>query len=293
MTWCYGDCRKRGALYQIADPGKVEIVVAPTLLFMRQKIPFCRQCAVGARSAAACLPCEEVGKVEEISGSRPALRQMFLQPHQLRYLHFGRYRSAGEIQDRVTRRGEKIRLVDGAMIEPNHRVEPVFAGGRDRHLLAGFAARNQRTCGIKPDGSHTRRIDRRVRHGRPHRKADRLPYVLGIVLGVVFPWPLHQDGMSGARQHCTMTIEHPGARAACSDIDRNEILAHEASFPSLFCRKPGENRSVSSPARQPASALEPWRPFRSRTRWTKSGIASNTRSGSSAAICWRNAGKRA
>src|SRR5690606_18041906 len=169
-------------------------------------------------------------------------------------------------------------LGDGAVVEPDDGVEAIVARRRDTDLRAAAIAHHERTGGVEAYRRDAFRRQAGRRDRIAHRRAGGLPYILGIVLGMVFPRPLHHDRIAGLRQQSPVLIEDAGTGTGRADIDRNDVITHQDEFPapsgipSDLLRRRYTARWEECPA-GPSMCL--------RTRCLKSGMASNTASGAS------------
>ena len=208
------------ALQQIVEADLGQEVLLPAGRLMRQIGPFAGQRALRAGKRAGCAPGQEVGEVEKIAGFRPALRHVPLQPHQLRHRHFRRHDAADEIEHAVAGRRAVVGLRQRAVVEPDDRV-PVVAARWSRPT-AGWPSRSRTTSEqvaskLMPA---TASADTPAACARlPHRRADRGPDVVGIMLGMAGPWLLHRDRLFAAPKQRSVKAQNAGARAARAHID--------------------------------------------------------------------------
>ena len=170
--------------------------------------------AAGARVRAAGAPGQKVGEVEDPPVVPPALRQMALQPHELRDLHLGRHRAADEIQHR----GGRSRCIPAPRRSRGGRARPRRSSAPRRwsRPQAGPARpveRHQRAGGIEADPRDRLGSDAGLGPRRARRGADRPPDVVGILLGMVRRRPVHGDRPAVPGEHPAAARRTGPARA--------------------------------------------------------------------------------
>ena len=123
-------------------------------------------------------------------------------------------------------RGAEVRLGKSAMVEPDDRVPARIALAVDGEGQALAVADHERTGGIEADRDDGVRRHTRLCARGLDRDADRRPDVFGIMLGVVFFRPVHQNGIIGTRQQRAFRIEDAGTRTPCANVDGNDEITH-------------------------------------------------------------------
>ena len=207
-------------LRQIAKADRVEIVRIPAAL-MRKIGPFAGDRAGGALQRATRLPCQEIGKVEELHGLRVDLGALLAQPHQFRRLHLRRDPAAHIAQHVMIARIDPRRLIAGAVIHPDDDI----ALGRIRIAHGQPALRahhGERTGRVEPDPRDIARVGPRRGEGPFHRIADGLPYLGARLLDMAMIVLPHLQRVLADAEKRALPIENPGARRTGSDIDTDE-----------------------------------------------------------------------
>ncbi len=253
-----GALGQASALQHVGQPDRLEEIAPPAGLFMREIGPFAGQRALRAGKRAGRPISQEIGQVEKIAGFVPALRQVALQPHQLRRSHFRRHDAAEIVEHTMARRRAFVGFGKRAMVEPDDGVPALFAGHRDAELAAVAVANDQRAGGIEADAGDAFRRDAGLLPRGADRYADRRPDVFRIVLGVVGLRLMHEDRVFGAAKHVAGAVENAGARAPRPDIDGADIsLHHDARLPLSASRSGSEAHVGENPVRAGASQARP------------------------------------
>ncbi len=204
--------RQAPARQHVGDADRLEKIRLPALV-MRQIGPFRRQRALRTRQRAAGFPGQEIGEVEKIAGFPPAFRQIPLQPHQLRRLHFRRHDAAEMVEHAVAGGGALVGFAERPMVEPDDRVQARLAARRHRELVSLTVADNQRTCRIETDPGNRFRGHTGFLAGAADRVADSRPDLFRIVLSMPRLRPV--DGyraFGAAKQACLCGRGCPHAR---------------------------------------------------------------------------------
>ena len=118
------------------------------------------------------------------------------------------------------------RLGDGAVVEPDDDVPAVLPARRDRDRAALAVEDDERAGGIEADpgdalGPHARRLQ-----GTAHAGTDRLPDILGALLGMIRLRPIEQDGPLIATEQAARPVEDARSGAAGSDVHRDHQVLH-------------------------------------------------------------------
>ena len=158
---------------------KWEIVtVAAT---MREIGPFGGQRALRAGERAGRLPGQEIREVEQVAGFIPSARQVALQPHQLRRLHFRRHHPTDVVEHGMAAFRAFIGFGNGAVVEPDDGVPAPLAGDRHAELAALPVAHHQRAGGVEGDADNILRRNAGLFARGAHGLADCRPDIRGIM----------------------------------------------------------------------------------------------------------------
>ncbi|MNL47632.1 hypothetical protein D3C87_1704310 [compost metagenome] len=122
-----------------------------------------------------------------------------------------------------------VRLIEGAMVEPDDGVPTVPAIARHGDRRSGRVANDQRTGGIETDADDISGRGLCQGHGIAHRPADRGPDFLAVVLGEIGVSTPHRNGRFGTAEKLPFAREHAGPGTAGPDIhSHQEVLRHAA-----------------------------------------------------------------
>ena len=212
-------CRHGGALGQVAEPHRLQEIRLPSRRLMGEIGPFAGQRAAGALVRPGGAKGQKVGEIEYAPVAPPPVRQMALQPHQLRDFHLRGHGAADRIQDLVAARRAFLRLGDRPVIHPDDGVPAILAGGRDAGRPVVLVERHQRAGRIEADPDHLPGGEAGLGTRRLGRPADRPPDVLAVLLGVIGRRTRHGDRPLGPAEQAAADIEHTCARAAGADVD--------------------------------------------------------------------------
>ena len=211
-----------------------EEIVLPARLLVSQIGPFAGHRAARAGVRAAGAQGEEVGEVEHPAVARPGLRQMALEPHQLRDLHLGRHRAAEQVEHPMAGGGARL----APRRSPDDRARRRRSSGPRRWSRRSpdgprWSRATSEQVASNDDAGHLLGGNAGARARLAHRLGDRGPDVLRTLLGVVGHRPVERDRALGAPQHPTVRAEHARACAARPDVDRDQSCTGIVTLPAV------------------------------------------------------------
>jgi len=133
----------------------------------------------------------------------------------------------------------------GPMIGPHDHVPAILAGHGGCDRPSRWVKRNERAGGVEGDALDLVGSDVSGRDGSAHSAADRRPDLIRTVLGMIGLGMGGRERSVGARKQNTAHVEHPGARAARSDVHSDHKFSHAGIQMKRRCGVKWSRTSVS------------------------------------------------
>ena len=128
---------------------------------------------------------EKIGQIEKPRRPLPARGQMLFQPKQFRHFHLGGNDSAHVAQHRVAGAVDPLRLLERAMIHPDHDILLGPPRRAHRHRTVFGIKRDERTGGIETDALDRGRLETRAAQSRTGRPYASAPDIFTRLLDVI------------------------------------------------------------------------------------------------------------